>query len=72
MRMSYANGELVPKAGVYKVSHRTHRLAAEVVLLQGQRFPRCSQCSDEVTFTLLPDREPPPEWMIAIHSLPVL
>ena len=72
MRMSFVSGELVQKSGVYQVSHRVHRLAAEVALLQGQRFPCCSQCSDEVTFTYLPDRKQPPAWTIAVHTLPVL
>lgn len=69
---TYKAEELVPKSGVYYVSHASHRLPAEVALLKGQRFPRCSQCYDEVSFAFIEGQEPPPDWTIAVHTLPVL
>jgi hypothetical protein len=72
MRRFFATGELVPKTGIYKVEHRAHRLMPEVALLQGQRFPRCSRCSNDVTYTFLPGKRPPAEWTVVIDTVPAL
>ena len=72
MRRFFVTGELIPKTAVYKVEHRTHRLISEVALLEGQRFPCCSQCSHDVTFTLMPNRQLPADWTIVIDTLPTL
>jgi hypothetical protein len=49
---SHKPGEIVPRSGIYKVEHDSHRLMHEAALIQGARFPRCRQCKDEVRFTL--------------------
>jgi hypothetical protein len=45
--------EEIPEDGVYYVYHTAHRLIRSIVLRQGDRFPRCSQCSDQVSFELM-------------------
>jgi hypothetical protein len=49
----YKTGEEIPASGVYRVTHSAHRLPHEVMLLRGERFPKCQQCSDTVAFKLL-------------------
>jgi hypothetical protein len=46
----YETGQEVPENGFYRVEHPEHRLAEEVILAAGQRFPRCSRCSSAVRF----------------------
>ena len=46
-------GETIPATGIYRVFHSGHRLSHEVVLLNGEVFPRCSACGFEVHFELL-------------------
>ncbi len=46
----FVTGQQVPESGIYRVIHAGHRLAHEVTLLRGERFPRCSKCYDEVVF----------------------
>lgn len=45
-------GELVPQSGIYRVSHDSHRLMHEATLVEGNRFPICKQCKDQVRFEL--------------------
>lgn len=45
-------GAVAPETGIYRVVHTGHRLPHEVVILQGQRFPRCSKCTSSVLFEL--------------------
>lgn len=45
--------EAVPQSGIYRVSHRKHRLPHEVTLLKDQQFPRCSKCRNAVVFELV-------------------
>jgi hypothetical protein len=49
----YETGAVVPETGIYLVVHSAHRLPHEVVVIQGQRFPRCQKCGDAVLFELL-------------------
>jgi hypothetical protein len=49
----YKTGEQIATSGVYRVTHSGHRLPHEVTLLRGERFPKCQQCSNAVTFKLL-------------------
>ena len=49
----YSTGQEIPQSGIYCVFHPAHRLIRSVRLLQGDRFPRCSQCADEVSFQLV-------------------
>jgi hypothetical protein len=45
--------EEIPEDGVYYVYHAAHRLIRSIVLRQGDRFPRCSLCLDQVSFELM-------------------
>jgi len=49
----YETGTIVPETGIYRVVHTTHRLPHEVVILRGQRFPKCQRCAENVLFELL-------------------
>jgi hypothetical protein len=49
----YQTGAVVPETGIYLVVHSAHRLPHEVVMIEGQRFPRCQKCGDAVLFELL-------------------
>lgn len=46
-------GQEVPKSGVYRVVHAEHRLPREVVLIAGNKFPRCGKCAIVVSFELI-------------------
>lgn len=46
-------GEEIPESGVYRVFHAEHRVSHQVLLLAGEKFPRCSQCGSDVHFELL-------------------
>jgi uncharacterized membrane protein len=35
------------------VVHVAHRLPHEVVILKGERFPRCAKCADSVLYDLI-------------------
>jgi len=43
----------VRATGVYQVLHYRHRLAHEVTILQGQKFPECSECGTNLRFRLV-------------------
>lgn len=49
----FSTHDEIPTDGVYYVYHVAHRLVRSVMLLQGDRFPRCSQCLDAVSFELM-------------------
>ena len=49
----FRTGDAITESGVYLVTHSQHRLPQEVTLLRGNHFPRCAQCQEAVTFTLL-------------------
>jgi hypothetical protein len=53
-RLTFRTDEVVPQSGIYRVSHRKHRLPYEVTLLRDQQFPRCSKCQNPVVFDLIP------------------
>jgi hypothetical protein len=46
-------GDQSPESGVYQVLHYRHRLYHEVIMLRGQRFPKCSDCGNNVRFRLV-------------------
>jgi hypothetical protein len=52
-RRAFQTGNMVSLTGVYRVVHSSHRLPHEVVILAGERFPRCARCEDSVVFELL-------------------
>jgi len=49
----FSTNDEIPTDGVYYVFHEAHRLIRSVMLLQGDQFPRCSQCLDAVSFELM-------------------
>jgi hypothetical protein len=49
----YKPGEVVPKAGIYRVSHAIHRAAHKASLKAGGNFPPCRECGTQVRFELL-------------------
>jgi hypothetical protein len=50
---SFVTGAVVPETGMYRVVHAAHRLPHEMVLMKGERFPRCCKCSGAVLFDLV-------------------
>jgi hypothetical protein len=72
--MTFRTGQAVPESGIYRVTHRGHRLPHEVTLLRDQTFPRCAKCADLVGFEpialapTLGDRR----GKIVLYELPVL
>jgi hypothetical protein len=54
----YKPGEVVPRAGIYKVSHAQHRLPHKAIFKARERFPVCHKCNKLVRFELLvPDED---------------
>lgn len=49
----YRPGESVPRSGVFRVYHSSHRLMHEATLLMQEIFPCCRQCGNEVSFELI-------------------
>jgi hypothetical protein len=49
----YRTGLKIPQSGIYKVTHSPHRLPHEVTLLEGETFPRCTNCGNNVQFQLI-------------------
>ena|SRR5438105_12375310 len=70
-RRKFLSGEVVPKSGIYKVTHTQHRLPHEVTVLSGQIFPPCAKCGNAVIFKLLrviQDSDTP--FTITLHQIP--
>jgi hypothetical protein len=53
MPATYRPGDVVPRSGIYRIDHDSHRLMHEASLVADTRFPRCKQCGSQVRFTLL-------------------
>lgn len=74
----YKTGEEIPASGVYHVTHSAHRLPHEVMLLRGERFPKCQACSDAVGFRLLRAAQETTRgekrltFNVALYEIPVL
>ena len=49
---AYKPSEAVPVSGVYRVEHHGHRETHEATLLEGEVFPACAICAQQVRFTL--------------------
>lgn len=50
----FSAGETVRETGIYEVIHdRAHRVAHEVVMLNGDSFPLCDTCEQRVRFRLV-------------------
>ena len=50
---TFRTGEQIAESGIYRVTHKAHRLPHEVTLLKDQVFPRCAKCREEVKFELV-------------------
>jgi hypothetical protein len=46
-------GQRVPRSGVYRVYHDSHRLMHETALLIAELFPSCKRCNNSVRFELV-------------------
>ena len=57
----YKPGQVVPKAGIYKVSHAQHRLPHKASFKAHEKFPACNKCNTQVRFELLVAVEEEPE-----------
>jgi hypothetical protein len=71
----YKSGDNIPETGVYKVLHAQHRLPHQVTLVEGQTFPPCARCHDEVRFELLrvlPELARERRGSVSLYALPVL
>jgi hypothetical protein len=71
----YNSSDVIPKSGIYKVVHAQHRLPHEVTLLEGQIFPPCAKCHEEVRFELvrvLPSLAYERRGSVKLYSLPVM
>jgi hypothetical protein len=75
MATTYKSSETIPESGVYRVVHAQHRLPHEVTLIEGQTFPPCAKCHDEVRFELvreLPSLARERRGSVSLYTLPVL
>jgi len=52
LNRTFKPGDIAIETGVYRVAHAQHRLPHEVVVLRGDRFPKCAKCSEAVSFEL--------------------
>lgn len=52
-RKLYKPGQVVPKAGIYKVVHAEHRMPHKASFKARDKFPACGQCASRVRFELL-------------------
>jgi len=52
-RKLYKPGQVVPKAGIYKVMHAEHRLPHKASFKARDKFPACGKCAAMVRFELL-------------------
>lgn len=52
-RKLYKPGQVVPKAGIYKVVHAEHRMPHKAAFKARDKFPACGKCASRVRFELL-------------------
>lgn len=61
MRKSFHPGQIVPSTAIYEVTHGPHRLMHRATLMEGDLFPNCRRCHEQVRFALVrPARNPIP------------
>lgn len=53
MAQEFKPGDKVPSSGVYRVQHKGHRDGHDATLREGEQFPNCTVCNDEVRFRLV-------------------
>jgi hypothetical protein len=69
----FTTGALIPQTGIYRVTHAEHRLPHEVILFDGEQFPRCSKCQDLVRFEMVYAAEEvhaDESFRVIVHELP--
>lgn len=70
MTKRYNTEQIIPIGGIYFVYHQQHRLIRSVRLYAGDRFPRCSECHDQVEFELVMEMpEQPGEQHVHLYQL---
>lgn len=52
-RKLYKPGQVVPKAGIYRVVHAEHRMPHKATFKVRDKFPACGKCASRVRFELL-------------------
>ena len=75
MATTYRSSEVIPVSGIYRVLHAQHRLPHEVTLVEGQTFPPCAKCHEEVRFELVrgvPALERERRGSVSLYELPVI
>lgn len=50
---THVSGETASFSGIYRLEHREHPVAKELVILKGTKFPSCPACSQPITFTMI-------------------
>jgi hypothetical protein len=53
MAQEFKAGDQVPSSGVYRVLHKGHRDEHDATLREGEQFPVCTVCKQEVRFRLV-------------------
>ena len=53
MAQEFKPGEKVPSSGVYRVLHKGHRDEHDATLREGEQFPICTVCDQNVRFRLV-------------------
>jgi hypothetical protein len=69
MTKKHRPGQVVPKDGVYRVTHDKHRLMHLVTLLEGSRFPACRRCGPALRFEMLRALQNPTHITSGYHSI---
>ena len=75
MGAPYKSRDNIPETGVYKVLHAQHRLPHQVTLVEGQTFPPCAKCHEEVRFEMvrpLPELGRDRRGCVSLYALPAL
>ena len=73
-RHFFCCGDAAPETGIYRVFHGEHRLSHEVTVLEGNLFPVCSKCTNQVHFELVravPLALTNSDFRVVLNSLPV-
>lgn len=50
---AFRPGERAQTTGIYRATHVGHRMPHEITVLEGETFPPCKRCGQNVRFELL-------------------
>jgi hypothetical protein len=67
----HETGQEVPSSGIYRVVHAEHKLPTEVMLIAGNRFPRCGKCANAVRFELVKQAPHLGSTNVVVHEISV-